>query len=56
MTTDEQKRVQVLCEQMATEEDARKVFELLLELNNLLERKAPGLEKGADCLENGPTR
>ena len=52
MTPDEVDRMKVLCQQIETEKDHNKFSQLLLELNELLERKnkrlAPATQPNTD--------
>ncbi len=47
MTPDEQERMQVLCEQIAKEENREKFTNLVHELNELLENKVQRLDRPA---------
>lgn len=47
MTPDERERMQLLCEQIAKEEDSEKFTKLVQELNDLLEHKVRRLERPA---------
>jgi hypothetical protein len=44
MSTDEQERIHILCERIATEQDQEKFVKLVQELNDLLEGKGPARE------------
>jgi hypothetical protein len=44
MSTDEQERIHILCERIATEQDQEKFVKLVQELNDLLDRKDPDRE------------
>lgn len=64
MTPDERERMQLLCEQIAKEEDPEKFTKLVQELNDLLEHKVQRLErpprpldsKSSICLNQRPER
>lgn len=47
MTPDERERMQVLCEQIATEEDPEKFTKLVQELNDLLDHKVQRLDRAS---------
>jgi hypothetical protein len=52
MTADERECMQVLCEQIAKEEDPEKFMNLVQELNDLLEHKVKRLERPARPLDS----
>ena len=52
MTPDERERMQLLCEQIAKEEDPEKFTKLVQELNDLLEHKVQRLERPARPLDS----
>lgn len=52
MTPDERERMQLLCEQIAKEEDPEKFTKLVQELNDLLEHKVKRLERPARPLDS----
>jgi hypothetical protein len=52
MTPDERERMQLLCEQIAKEEDPEEFTKLVQELNDLLEHKVQRLERPARPLDS----
>ena len=56
MTPDEVERMKELCQQIATEKDHSKFSQLLLELNELLERKNTRLDHTPSQPNTNPKR